>query len=107
MPTSRWRHCVSSSGSTRRPSPRGRALATTQAGSVVEAMPVAAELVTIRTSGDEGGPAAAEGEDKSRFVREIERALLDEEIDLAVHSAKDVPGELPEGLAILGVPARE
>lgn len=61
----------------------------------------------IRTSGDEGGPAAATGADKSRFVREIERALLDGEIDLAVHSAKDLPGELPDGLALAGVPARE
>jgi hydroxymethylbilane synthase len=60
----------------------------------------------IRTSGDEGG-AAAGGGDKSRFVREIERALLDREIDLAVHSAKDLPGELPDGLGLAGVPARE
>lgn len=74
---------------------------------MADSLPVDAELVTITTSGDEGGPAAAAGDDKSRFVREIERALLDGEIDLAVHSAKDVPGEMPEGLAILGVPARE
>jgi hydroxymethylbilane synthase len=40
-------------------------------------------------------------------VKEIEEALLAGEVDLAVHSAKDVPGELPEGLSIVGVPARE
>lgn len=79
-----------------------------QANAVADALAVEAELVPIRTAGDERGgvPATADGDDKSRFVREIERALLDGEIDLAVHSAKDVPGELPDGLAILGVPAR-
>ena len=61
----------------------------------------------IRTSGDEGGPAPAVTDDKSRFVREIERALLAAEIELAVHSAKDLPGEIPDGLALAGVPARE
>jgi hydroxymethylbilane synthase len=72
------------------------------------------EVVPIRTAGDERGglPAndaarsnAAAG-DKSRFVKEIEEALLAEEVDLAVHSAKDVPGELPDGLSIVGVPER-
>src|SRR4051812_19378866 len=67
---------------------------------------VDAELVQIRTSGDEGGPRAAAPGDKSRFVKEIEEALLANEVDLAVHSAKDVPGVLPEGLAIVGVPER-
>ena len=46
------------------------------------------------------------GQDKSRWVDTIETALLAGEIDLAVHSAKDVPGELAEGLALLGAPAR-
>src|ERR687894_615998 len=66
------------------------------------------ELVPIRTSGDERarGPGPAAHGDKSRFVKEIEEALLAEEIDLAVHSAKDVPGELPDGLSIVGVPER-
>ncbi len=66
------------------------------------------ELVTITTSGDQrpgGAPAEAPG-DKSRFVKEIEEALIGGEVDLAVHSAKDVPSELPDGLAIVGVPER-
>ena len=59
----------------------------------------------MRTSGDRrGGPV--ELSDKARFVKELEEALLAGEIDLAVHSAKDVPGELPDGLAIVGVPER-
>jgi hydroxymethylbilane synthase len=67
------------------------------------------ELVEITTSGDETSRTALSSVgDKSRFVKEIEEALLRDDVDLAVHSAKDVPGgELPEGLAIVGVPARE
>ena len=41
------------------------------------------------------------------FVKELEEALLDGRADLAVHSAKDLPGELPPGLGILAVPERE
>ena len=44
--------------------------------------------------------------DKSRWVAGIEQALLDGQIDLAVHSAKDVPVELPPGLALIGAPRR-
>src|SRR5689334_2401978 len=66
------------------------------------------ELVEITTSGDEGTRTAGSPVgDKSRFVKEIEEALLAGEIDIAVHSAKDVPGVLPDGLAIVGVPDRE
>jgi hydroxymethylbilane synthase len=82
---------------------RGSALALAQASWVAERLPSGAEIVPITTSGDRRRP----GGDKSRFVKEIEEALLAEEVDLAVHSAKDVPAELPEGLAIVGVPARE
>jgi hydroxymethylbilane synthase len=67
------------------------------------------ELVVVRTSGDErpgGAPAPAAPGDKSRFVKEIEEALLAGEADLAVHSAKDLPGELPEGLVLAGAPER-
>jgi hydroxymethylbilane synthase len=80
---------------------RGSALALAQARLVAERLPGEARLVPITTSGDRDSRA-----DKSRFVKEIEEALLAGEVDLAVHSAKDVPGELPEGLSIVGVPAR-
>jgi hydroxymethylbilane synthase len=80
---------------------RGSALALAQARWVAERLDGEAELVTITTSGDRGSHA-----DKSRFVKELEQALLAGEIDLAVHSAKDVPGELPAGLSIVGVPER-
>jgi len=79
---------------------RGSALALAQARWVAERLP-SARLVPITTAGDRGSR-----DDKSRFVKEIEEALLAGEVDLAVHSAKDVPGELPEGLSIVGVPAR-
>jgi hydroxymethylbilane synthase len=84
---------------------RGSALALAQARFVAEqlesAQTGAVEIVTITTSGDR----AAQG-DKSRWVLELERALLAGEIDLAVHSAKDVPGELAQGLELLGAPPR-
>jgi len=92
---------------------RGSALALAQAGLVVRALEdaepgLAVELVEVRTSGDESSRTAASSiGDKSRFVKEIEEALLAGEIDMAVHSAKDVPGALPDGLAIVGVPERE
>jgi len=92
---------------------RGSALALAQAQQVADALG-GAELVAIRTAGDErpAGEAAppdpcGAGGDKARFVREIERALLGGEVELAVHSAKDLPTELPDGLEIAGVPARE
>jgi hydroxymethylbilane synthase len=46
------------------------------------------------------------GDDKSRWVAELEQALLLEEIDVAVHSAKDIPVHLTEGLELLGSPNR-
>jgi len=65
-------------------------------------------LQRIKTSGDMilDVPLAAIG-GKGLFVKEIEEALLRGEIDLAVHSMKDVPTVLPDGLDILCVPARE
>ena len=80
---------------------RGSALALAQAKSIADALG-GAELIPITTSGDRG-----EGGDKARFVKEIEQALADGEVDLAVHSAKDLPSELPEGIGLAGVSARE
>ena len=66
------------------------------------------EIVTIRTSGDriQDRPLAEAG-GKGLFTKEIEEALLAGAIDLAVHSAKDMPTVLPGGLAITAVLARE
>jgi hydroxymethylbilane synthase len=80
---------------------RASALALAQAEHV-SALLGGCELVEITTSGDRG----ASEQDKSRWVVELEDALAAGEIDLAVHSAKDVPGELADGLALLGAPAR-
>jgi hydroxymethylbilane synthase len=91
---------------------RGSALALAQAEHVAGILDDEVELVTITTSGDRGqgapapGRATGPGGDKARFVKEIEEALLAGEVDLAVHSAKDVPSELPDGLSIVGVPGR-
>ena len=65
-------------------------------------------LQRIKTSGDKilDVPLAKIG-GKGLFVKEIEEALLRKEIDLAVHSMKDVPTVLPQGLALLCVPKRE
>jgi hydroxymethylbilane synthase len=85
---------------------RRSALALAQARLVADRLEIGrqgdCEIVAIVTRGDQG----ATGEDKSRWVAELEDALVSGEIDLAVHSAKDVPGELAEGLALLGSPAR-
>jgi hydroxymethylbilane synthase len=66
------------------------------------------ELVKIVTKGDKilDVPLAKVG-GKGLFVKEIEDALLDERVDLAVHSMKDVPAELPAGLHVAIVPERE
>ena len=92
---------------------RGSALALAQARWVAERLPGEVELVPITTSGDQGVRPpkclrlkGSDPLDKSRFVKEIEEALLAGDVDLAVHSAKDVPSELPDGLAIVGVPER-
>ncbi|MBI5106782.1 MAG: hydroxymethylbilane synthase [Solirubrobacterales bacterium] len=80
---------------------RGSALALAQARMVADALG-GAELVEITTSGDRGG-----GSDKARWVDAIEAALARGEVDLAVHSAKDVPGELADGMALAAALPRE
>lgn len=92
---------------------RGSKLALWQAGWIrgrlVETYPdLRVELVTIRTSGDviQDVPLARIG-GKGLFVKEIENALLAGEIDLAVHSMKDVPILMPPGLSITCVTKRE
>jgi uroporphyrinogen III methyltransferase/synthase len=87
---------------------RGSVLALTQtqlvAGLIAEAHPDvgAPEIVVVHTRGDRD----AQDGDKSRWVAELEQALLAGDIDLAVHSAKDVPGAFAEGLQLLGAPVR-
>jgi len=91
---------------------RGSMLARWQAGFVAQALRAAhPDLVVdekiIVTEGDRlsSGPLWNAG-GKGLWVKEIEAALLAGEIDLAVHSMKDVPGALAEGLAVVAVPAR-
>src|SRR6266516_1139739 len=77
---------------------RSSALAIAQARQVAELLG-GAELVEVSSDGEPG--------DKARFVRGVERALLDGEADIGVHSAKDLPSEMTERLTIAAVPARE
>ena len=91
---------------------RGSALALAQSGVVAEWLrplwpsgPV--ELVTVVTTGDRlqgQNPGRAAG--RGLFVKEIEDALLAGRVDLCVHSAKDVPPQLPQGLGLVALPAR-
>jgi hydroxymethylbilane synthase len=80
---------------------RGSALALAQAN-LVGAQLGEHEIVVITTSGDRGEALG----DKSRWTSALERALLDDQIDIAVHSAKDVPGELADGTVIVAIPER-
>ena len=62
---------------------------------------------TIKTKGDQQSQTPLEVLGRGVFSREIEQALLAKEIDIAVHSLKDLPGELPKGLTLGVVPERE
>ena len=91
---------------------RGSQLALWQARTVAERIAAtggpSCRIVAIRTSGDhlQEAPLSEIG-GKRLFVKEIEDALLRGEIDLAVHSSKDMPALLPDGLTIAGVLPRE
>ena len=64
-------------------------------------------LKIIKTTGDAIQDRSLVGLGKGVFTKEIENALLTGEIDLAVHSLKDLPTELPQGLCIAAIPKRE
>lgn len=92
---------------------RGSKLALWQANWVKSSLEVkypslSIELEKIKTKGDKilDVPLAKVG-GKGLFVKEIEEALLNGRIDLAVHSMKDMPGEIPKGLCIGAIPERE
>jgi len=92
---------------------RGSKLALTQTewvrGKIMAAHPeIEVDLLRIRTTGDKilDKPLAKIG-GKGLFVKEIEEALLDGRADLAVHSMKDMPADIPAGLVIGAVPVRE
>lgn len=61
----------------------------------------------IKTTGDQLQSNPLSNISKGLFTKEIEIALLDQKIDLAVHSVKDLPTDLPKGLKICCIPARE
>lgn len=87
---------------------RGSQLALWQSRWVAARLPIPSELLIIKTTGDKitDVPLAKVGT-KGLFTKELEEALLDNRIDLAVHSLKDMPTELPQGLVLAAVPERE
>jgi len=98
---------------------RGSALALAQTNQVAERLrqlweaspggdPFTVEVQVIKTKGDRilDVPLAGIG-DKGLFVKELEQALLSREVDFVVHSMKDLPTEMPDGLCIAAVPERE
>ncbi len=92
---------------------RGSKLALWQANWVKSALNqkfprISIELEIIKTQGDKilDVPLAKVG-GKGLFVKEIEQTLMDRRVDLAVHSMKDMPAEIPDGLCIGAIPGRE
>ena len=90
---------------------RGSPLAVAQSGQVRDQLAAAGypgDLVIIKTTGDQiqDRPLQDVG-GKGLFTKELEDALLNDLIDIAIHSLKDMPAELPPGLAIGAVPERQ
>ena len=91
---------------------RGSALALWQAKSIQEALRsiagVESELVIVKTSGDKFQQTSFDQiGTKGVFIKELEDALLERRVDLAVHSMKDVPTEIPDGLMIAAICKRQ
>jgi hydroxymethylbilane synthase len=90
---------------------RGSQLALWQANDIsgqLHELSIASRIEIIRTTGDHLQTASlVQAGGKGLFTKEIEEALLAGSIDLAVHSLKDLPTEIPKGLAIAAVPERE
>ncbi len=95
---------------------RGSALALVQANQILDACRAAFpdqefEIQTFKTTGDKNLTASLANPGKSLpkglFTKELEVALLNGEADLAVHSLKDLPTELPDGLVLGATPKRE
>jgi hydroxymethylbilane synthase len=88
---------------------RGSPLSLAQAKLVTEALAGLAEveLIVVRTTGDRLSAAGSPIEWKGDFTRELDEALMDGRIDFAVHSMKDVPARVPDGLRLAAVPVRE
>jgi hydroxymethylbilane synthase len=92
---------------------RASALAIAQTREVISALKpltaaVRCDVVPIRTKGDEIHDFGTSTIDnKSMFTKEIEQSLLEEKIDLAIHSMKDLTTEMPSGLVIGAIPKRE
>ena len=94
---------------------RGSQLALRQSKILQEALQkhhpdLESSIEVIRTTGDQTPQADLSklaGSTKGLFVKEIEEALLKHQIDLAVHSLKDLPTEMPEGLTLAAIPPRE
>ena len=92
---------------------RGSPLALRQAALVAERLRALApdrpvEIVPMKTSGDRlAQVSVGEFGGKGLFVKELEEALLDGRVDVAIHSLKDMPAELPEGLCLAAFPPRD